>query len=147
MDKEAWWATVHGVTKNWLWLNTHARTHAHTHTQTYTVAAAAAAKSLQSCPTLCNPVDCSLPGFSAHGSLQARTRVGCHFLLKWKVKVKSFSRVWLLATHGLQPTRLLHPWDFPGNSTGVGCHYLLPTYTVITYKCESLLKQKWLNFR
>ena len=28
--------------------------------------------------------------------------------------------------HGLQPTRLLHPWDFPGNSTGVGCHYLLP---------------------
>ena len=27
--------------------------------------------------------------------------------------------------HGLQPTRLLHPWDFPGNSTGVGCHCLL----------------------
>ena len=24
--------------------------------------------------------------------------------------------------HGLQPTRLLHPWDFPGKSTGVGCH-------------------------
>ena len=24
--------------------------------------------------------------------------------------------------HGLEPTRLLHPWDFPGNSTGVGCH-------------------------
>ena len=28
--------------------------------------------------------------------------------------------------HGLQPTKLLHPWDFPGNSTGVGCHCLLP---------------------
>ena len=27
--------------------------------------------------------------------------------------------------HGLQPTRLLHPWDFPRNSTGVGCHFLL----------------------
>ena len=27
--------------------------------------------------------------------------------------------------HGLQPTRLLHPWDFPGKSTGVGCHYSL----------------------
>ena len=27
--------------------------------------------------------------------------------------------------HGLQPTRLLHPWDFPGKSTGVGCHCLL----------------------
>ena len=27
--------------------------------------------------------------------------------------------------HGLQPTRLLHPWDFPGKSTGVECHCLL----------------------
>ena len=36
-------------------------------------AAAAAAKSLQSRPTLCSPMDCSLPGFSVHGILQART--------------------------------------------------------------------------
>ena len=35
--------------------------------------AAAAAKSLQSCPTLCDPMDCSLSGFSIHGILQART--------------------------------------------------------------------------
>ena len=35
--------------------------------------AAAAAKSLQSCPTLCDPMDCGLPGFSVHGILQART--------------------------------------------------------------------------
>ena len=34
--------------------------------------AAAAAESLQSCPTLCNPMDCSLPGSSAHGIFQAR---------------------------------------------------------------------------
>ena len=27
--------------------------------------------------------------------------------------------------HGLQPTRLLHPWDFPGKNAGVGCHCLL----------------------
>ena len=27
--------------------------------------------------------------------------------------------------HGLYPTRLLHPWNFPGKSTGVGCHFLL----------------------
>ena len=26
--------------------------------------------------------------------------------------------------HGLQPTRLLRPWDFPGKNTGVGCHFL-----------------------
>ena len=35
--------------------------------------AAAAAKSLQSCPTLCDPMDYRLPGFSVHGILQART--------------------------------------------------------------------------
>ena len=37
-----------------------------------TIAAAAAAKSLQSCPTLCDPMDCSLPGSSVHGICQAR---------------------------------------------------------------------------
>ena len=29
-----------------------------------------------------------------------------------------------LRPHGLQPTRLLHPWDFLGKNTGVGCHFL-----------------------
>ena len=156
------------------------------------------AKSLQSCLTLCNPMDCSLPGFSVYGILQA---VGCHFLLQgifptqewnpsllcllhWQASslpqappgkpllLSRFSRVRLCATpqtaahqaspslgfsrqehewvaisfsnagkwkvkvsrsvvsdsvrpHGLPPTRLLRPWDFPGKSTGVGCHCLL----------------------
>ena len=31
----------------------------------------------------------------------------------------------LLQPHGLQPTRLFRPWDFPGKNTGVGCHFLL----------------------
>ena len=35
--------------------------------------AAAAARSLQSCPTLCDPIDCSPPGSSVHGIVQART--------------------------------------------------------------------------
>ena len=39
----------------------------------YTAAAAAAAKSLQSCPTLCDPIDGSPPGSSVPGILQART--------------------------------------------------------------------------
>ena len=39
---------------------------------------------------------------------------------KWSRSVMSNSS-W---PHGLQPTRLLHPWDFPGKSTGVGCHCL-----------------------
>ena len=64
--------------------------------------AAAAAKSLQSCPTLCDPMDCSPPGSAIPGILQARTLewVAMSFsnAWKWKVKVKSFSRVWLFAT-------------------------------------------------
>ena len=40
---------------------------------------------------------------------------------KWSHSVVSNSS----QPHGLQPTRLLHPWDFPGKSTGVGCHHLL----------------------
>ena len=61
-----------------------------------------AAKSLQLGPTLCDPMDCSLSGFSVHGILQARTlewvAVSFSNAWKWKVKVKSLSRVWLLAT-------------------------------------------------
>ena len=41
--------------------------------ETYVIAAAAAAKLLQSCPTLCDPVDGSPPGFLVPGILQART--------------------------------------------------------------------------
>ena len=33
--------------------------------------------------------------------------------------------------HGLQPTRLLRPWDSPGKNTGVGCHFLLPFKCII----------------
>ena len=54
-------------------------------------AAAAAAKSLQSCPTLCDPIDGSPPGSPIPGILQART-LGCHFLLQC-MKVKSESEV------------------------------------------------------
>ena len=61
-----------------------------------------AAASLQSCPTLCDPMDCSLPGFSVHGILQARilewVAISFSTAWKWKVKVKSISCVWLLAT-------------------------------------------------
>ena len=44
--------------------------------------AAAAATLLQSCPTLCDPIDGSPPGFPVPGILQARTQVGCYFLLQ-----------------------------------------------------------------
>ena len=87
----------------------------------------AAAKSLQSCPTLCDPIDGSPPGSPVPGSLQARTLewVAIPFsnAWKWKVKVKTFSRIRPSATPWT--AAFLHPWDFPGKSTRVGCHCLL----------------------
>ena len=64
--------------------------------------AAAAAKSLQSCPTLCDPIDGSPPGSPVPGILQARTlewvAISFSNAWKWKVKVKSLTPVRLLAT-------------------------------------------------
>ena len=53
---------------------------------------AAAAKLRQSCPTLCDPIDCSSPGSRPWDSPGKNTGVGCHFLLKC-MKVKSESEV------------------------------------------------------
>ena len=89
--------------------------------------AAAAAKSLQSCPTLCDPIDSSPPGSTIPGILQARTLewVAISFSSAWKWKWSRSVVSDSLQPHGLKPTRLLRPWDFPGKSTGVGCHCLL----------------------
>jgi len=60
------------------------------------------AKSLQSCPTLCDPIDGSPPGSAIPGILQARTlewvAISFSNAWKWKVKVKSLSPVRLFAT-------------------------------------------------
>ena len=65
-------------------------------------AAAAAAKSLQSCPTLCDPTDSSPPGSAVPGILQARTlewvAISFSIAWKWKVKAKLLSLVRLVAT-------------------------------------------------
>ena len=167
MDRGAWWAAVHGVTKSRAQLNDFTFTHwrrkwkptpvflpgesqgqkslvaavsgvaqswtwlkwlssssisSSVSMNSYTYLAAAAAASLQSCLSLCDPIDGSLPGSPIPGILQART-------LEW-VAI-SFSNAWKWShsvvsdpqrPHGLQPSRLLRPWDFPGKSTGVGCH-------------------------
>ena len=79
MDSESWHAAIHGVTKSrtrlsdWTELNW---------TQCYMSVACFFAKSFQSCLTLCDPMDCSLPGSSVHDSPGKNTRVGCHFLLQ-----------------------------------------------------------------
>ena len=64
-------------------------------------AAAAAAKSLQLCPTLCDPIDGSPPGSPVPGILQARTlewvAISFSSAWTWKVEVKSLGCLWLLA--------------------------------------------------
>ena len=57
---------------------------------------------------------------------------------KWSRSVVSNS----LRPHGLQPTRLLRPWEFPGKSTGVGCHCLLRELTLTRPNFNSLFP-KW----
>ena len=68
----------------------------------WNAAAAAAAKSLQSCSTLCDPIDGSPPGSPVPGILQARTlewvAISFSNAWKWKVKVRSLSRIRLFAT-------------------------------------------------
>ena len=65
--------------------------------------AAAAARSLQLCPTLCDP--------------------------RW------------------QPTRLPHPWDYPGKTTGVGCHCLLRRTNPKEYQIWELTQKKPLEYK
>ena len=89
----------------------------------------AAAKSLQSCSTLCDPIDGSPPGPPSLGFSRQEHWSGLPFpspmhereKWKWSRSVVSNSS----RPHGLQPTRIFCPWDFPGKSTGVGCHCLL----------------------
>ena len=121
-DRGAWQATVQGVTKSWTQLSMYACRYAMRNIFSYVCAelclvtqlcptlvcptpwsaAAAAAKSLQSCPTLCDPIDGSPPGSAIPGILQPRTlewvAISFSSVWKWKVNVKSLSRVRLLAT-------------------------------------------------
>ena len=69
---------------------------------TYWATSCLLAKSLQSCPTLCDPIDGSPPGSPIPGIVQARTlewvAISFSNAWKWKVKAKSLSHVRLLAT-------------------------------------------------
>ena len=88
----------------------------------------------QSCPTRCDPIDGSPPGSPVPGILQARTFPSpMHESEKWKWSRSVLSDP--QRPYGLQPTRLLRPWDFSGKSTGVGCHCLLRE---LTASCHNL---------
>ena len=92
-------------------------------------AAAAAAKSLQSCPTLCDPIDGSPPGSLVPGILQARTlewvAISFSNAWKWKGKVKSLSRVRLLATPWTAAYQAPPSMGFSRQEYWSGCHCLL----------------------
>ena len=76
MDREDWRAAVHGVTKSWTWLSdwTNWRWG-----KMKTIFMKVKLLLAQLCPTLCNPTDCSPPGFSVHGILQAKYWSGLPF--------------------------------------------------------------------
>ena len=83
----------------------------------------------RSCPTLCDPRDGSPPATPSLGLSRQEHWSGLPFpspmheseKWKWSHSVVSDPQ----RPHGQKPTRLPRPWDFPGKSTGVGCHCLL----------------------
>ena len=97
--------------------------------------AAAAAKSLQSCPTLCDPIDGSPLGSSVPGILQARTlewvAISFSSAWKWKVKVKSLTRAWLLATPWTAAHQAPPPMGFARQEYWSG----MPSPFLHTYIC------------
>ena len=107
----------------------------------------AAAKSLQSCLTLCDPIDGSPPGSAAPGILQARTlewvAISFSSAWKWKVKVRSFSRVRLLANpldcslpgssiYGIFQARVLE-WGTIAFSTISPTHCFFPMFHILLF--------------
>ena len=113
---------------------------------------AVAAKSLQSCPTLCNPIDGSPPGSPVHGILQARTlewvAISFSNAWKWKLKVKSLSRVGPTLSdpmgcsppgsflHGMVQARVLE-----GGAIAFSVIYPLPLIKMIIFVSGVLLKE------
>ena len=115
-------------------------------------AAAAAAKSFQSCPTLCDPIDGSLPGSPVPGILQARTLewVATSFsnTWKWKVKVKSLSRVQPSATPWTAAYQAPPSMGFSKQEYWTGVPLPSPKMRRTDRKldnCKSMMKRTWSN--
>ena len=111
--------------------------------------AAAAAKSLQSCPTLCDPIDGSPPGFPVPRILQARTlewvAISFSNAWKWKVKVKSLSHVWLFATPWTAAYQAPPSMGFSRQEYWSGVPLPSPIYLLVTYIPWSLISTLKLN--
>ena len=163
MDREAWRAAVHGVTKSRTWLSKWTELKIwyredavkYKFVNKYTVTewlkavllyATAAAKSLQSCPTLCDPIDSSPPDSPVPGILQARTlewvAISFSNAWKWKVKVKSLSSAHALWHHELQPTRLLPSMGFSRQEYWSGVPLPSPKVPQVTLKNSQFCSAK-----
>ena len=156
MEREAWRAAVHGVAKsrkrlsNWTELNWYYIYMLET--QQYiviiiTLYTAAAAKSLQSCLTLCDPIDVSPPGSPVPEILQARTLewVAISFSIAWKrkVKVKSLSHVRPSVTPWTAAFQAPSSMGFSRQEYWSGVPLPSPTlYTIMCFKEVERRKEK-----
>ena len=106
----------------------------------------AAAKSLQSCPTLCDPIDGSPPGPTVPGILQARTlewvAISSSSAWKWKVKGKSLSHARLLATPWTEAYQAPPPMGFSRQEYWSGVPLPSPWFTLVDAYCRFV---KWVN--
>ena len=73
--------------------------------------------------TLCDPMDCSMPGLPVRYQLLELAQT--HAMISFAAAAKSLQSCPTVRPHRRQPTRLPCPWDSPGKNTGVGCHFLL----------------------
>ena len=95
------------------------------------------AKLFQSCPTLCDPIDGSPPGSAAPGILQARTlewvAISFSNAWKWKVKVKSLSRVRLVATPWTAAHQAPPPMEFSRQEYWSGVAIAFSSFVTVGY--------------
>ena len=109
--------------------------------------AAAAAKSLQSCPTLCDPIDGSPPGSLVPGILQARTlewvAISFSNAWRWKVKVKLLSGVWPSATPWTAAYQAPPSMGFSRQEYWSGVPLPSPLFTAVCRKIFDWIIRRW----
>ena len=76
----------------------------------------------QSCPTLSDPMDCSLPGSPVHGIFQTSTGVGCHCLLRIFL-IQGLNPCLLHLLHHQADSLPLYHWEKPGSNNGTPLQY------------------------